>query len=122
MREVAVVAYCRTGIAKASRGALNFTHGIPLAAHVLVKARLEGVHERSALIGPKNGMQSFECRSIRRLGCSRLRRSGPTAMASRATRRTISKTRRTIGRATARSNSWKSYSGDSARALPPISA
>lgn len=38
MREVAVVAYCRTGIAKASRGALNFTHGIPLAAHVLVKA------------------------------------------------------------------------------------
>lgn len=35
MREVAVVSYCRTGIAKAGRGALNQTHGIPLAAHVL---------------------------------------------------------------------------------------
>jgi acetyl-CoA C-acetyltransferase len=38
MKEVAIVAYCRTGIAKASRGALNQTHGIPLAAHVLQKA------------------------------------------------------------------------------------
>src|SRR5262245_48211631 len=35
MRDVAVVAYCRTGIAKAGRGALNHTHGIPLAAHVM---------------------------------------------------------------------------------------
>jgi acetyl-CoA C-acetyltransferase len=35
MKDVAVVAYCRTGIAKAVRGALNQTHGIPLAAHVL---------------------------------------------------------------------------------------
>ncbi len=35
MRDVAVVAYCRTGIAKAGRGALNQTHGIPLTAHVL---------------------------------------------------------------------------------------
>jgi acetyl-CoA C-acetyltransferase len=35
MRDVAVVAYCRTGIAKAQRGALNQTHGIPMAAHVL---------------------------------------------------------------------------------------
>ena len=35
MKDVAVVAYCRTGIAKAGRGALNATHGIPLAAHVL---------------------------------------------------------------------------------------
>ena len=35
MKEVAVVSYCRTGIAKAVRGALNQTHGIPLAAHVL---------------------------------------------------------------------------------------
>ena len=35
MRDVAVVAYARTGIAKASRGALNQTHGIPLTAHVL---------------------------------------------------------------------------------------
>ena len=38
MRDVAVVGYCRTGIAKASRGALNLTHGIPLAAHVLSAA------------------------------------------------------------------------------------
>ena len=35
MRDVAVVAFCRTGIAKARRGALNQTHGIPLTAHVL---------------------------------------------------------------------------------------
>jgi acetyl-CoA C-acetyltransferase len=38
MKDVAVVSYCRTGIAKATRGALNQTHGIPLAAHVLRKA------------------------------------------------------------------------------------
>ena len=38
MKDVAVVAYCRTGIAKAVRGALNQTHGIPLAAHVLRQA------------------------------------------------------------------------------------
>jgi acetyl-CoA acetyltransferase len=35
MTDVAVVAYCRTGIARAARGALNQTHGIPMAAHVL---------------------------------------------------------------------------------------
>jgi acetyl-CoA C-acetyltransferase len=35
MQDVAVIAYCRTGIAKAGRGALNQTHGIPLAGHVL---------------------------------------------------------------------------------------
>ena len=35
MKDVAVVGYCRTGIAKAGRGALNQTHGIPLAGHVL---------------------------------------------------------------------------------------
>jgi acetyl-CoA C-acetyltransferase len=35
MRDVAVIGYCRTGIARARRGALNQTHGIPLAAHVL---------------------------------------------------------------------------------------
>jgi acetyl-CoA C-acetyltransferase len=35
MRDVAVVSYCRTGIAKAVRGALNQTHGIAMAAHVL---------------------------------------------------------------------------------------
>jgi acetyl-CoA C-acetyltransferase len=35
MKDVAVVGYCRTGIAKAGRGALNQTHGIAMAAHVL---------------------------------------------------------------------------------------
>ena len=35
MKDVAVIAYCRTGIAKAQRGALNQTHGIPMTAHVL---------------------------------------------------------------------------------------
>ena len=38
MKDVAVVAYCRTGIAKAVRGALNQTHGIPMTAHVLERA------------------------------------------------------------------------------------
>src|SRR5229473_2125177 len=38
MRDVAVVSYCRTGIAKALRGALNQTHGIPMTAHVLRNA------------------------------------------------------------------------------------
>lgn len=44
MKTVAVVAYCRTGIAKAVRGALNQTHGIPLLAHVL-----RGVVERGKI-------------------------------------------------------------------------
>jgi hypothetical protein len=35
MKDVAVVWYCRTGIARAKRGALNATHGIPLTARVL---------------------------------------------------------------------------------------
>jgi acetyl-CoA C-acetyltransferase len=34
-RDVAVVACACTGIARAKRGALNRTHGIPLTAHVL---------------------------------------------------------------------------------------
>jgi len=38
MKDVAVVSYCRTGIAKAMRGALNLTHGIPMTAHVLRRA------------------------------------------------------------------------------------
>ncbi len=38
MRDVAIVSYCRTGIAKAQRGALNQTHGIPMAAHVMKEA------------------------------------------------------------------------------------
>src|SRR5579864_7493291 len=35
MKDVAVVSYCRTGIAKAQRGALNQTHGIAMMSHVL---------------------------------------------------------------------------------------
>ncbi len=38
MKDVAVVAYCRTGIARATRGALNQTHGVPMAAHVMREA------------------------------------------------------------------------------------
>src|SRR5258706_9337660 len=38
MKDVAVIAYCRTGIARATRGALNQTHGIPMTAHVLREA------------------------------------------------------------------------------------
>src|ERR1700761_4676300 len=38
MKDVAVVSYCRTGIARAVRGALNLTHGIPMLAHVLERA------------------------------------------------------------------------------------
>lgn len=38
MKDVAVIGYCRTGIAKAVRGALNQTHGIAMAGHVLSKA------------------------------------------------------------------------------------
>jgi acetyl-CoA C-acetyltransferase len=38
MKDVAVVSYCRTGIARAQRGALNQTHGIPMSAHVLEHA------------------------------------------------------------------------------------
>ena len=38
MKDVAVVSYCRTGIAKAQRGALNQTHGIPMLSHVMQSA------------------------------------------------------------------------------------
>jgi acetyl-CoA C-acetyltransferase len=38
MKDIAVVSYCRTGIARAVRGALNQTHGIPLLSHVLQHA------------------------------------------------------------------------------------
>lgn len=42
MKDVAVVSYCRTGIAKAQRGALNQTHGIPMLAHVMKGAVARG--------------------------------------------------------------------------------
>jgi acetyl-CoA C-acetyltransferase len=35
MKDVAVVSYCRTGFAKAQRGALNQTQGIAMTSHVL---------------------------------------------------------------------------------------
>ena len=38
MKDVAIVSYCRTGIAKATRGALNQTHGIAMASHVMKEA------------------------------------------------------------------------------------
>jgi acetyl-CoA C-acetyltransferase len=43
MKDVAVVAYCRTGIARATRGALNQTHGIPMTAHVRQAAARAGI-------------------------------------------------------------------------------
>src|SRR5262249_21196318 len=51
----AVVSYCRTGIAKAQRGALNQTHGIPLAAHVMkeaiTRARIEAGEVEDVILG-----------------------------------------------------------------------
>ncbi|MES1198891.1 MAG: acetyl-CoA C-acyltransferase [Pseudomonadota bacterium] len=55
MKDVAVVSYCRTGIAKATRGALNQTHGIPMAAHVLKhaveRARIEAGEVEDVILG-----------------------------------------------------------------------
>ena len=55
MKDVAVVAYCRTGIAKAVRGALNQTHGIPMTAHVLrnavKRARIDPAEVEDVVVG-----------------------------------------------------------------------
>lgn len=55
MKDVAVVSYCRTGIARAFRGALNQTHGIPLAAHVLrqavARAKIESGEIEDVILG-----------------------------------------------------------------------
>jgi acetyl-CoA C-acetyltransferase len=55
MKQVAVVGYCRTGIAKAGRGALNQTHGIPLAAHVLrqavLRAKIDPAEAEDVVLG-----------------------------------------------------------------------
>jgi acetyl-CoA C-acetyltransferase len=55
MKDVAVVSYCRTGIAKAQRGALNNTHGIPMAAHVLknavLRAKIEPAEVEDVVLG-----------------------------------------------------------------------
>lgn len=55
MKDIAVVSYCRTGIARAQRGALNQTHGIPMAAHVLARAveraRIEPAEVEDVVLG-----------------------------------------------------------------------
>lgn len=55
MKDVAVVSYCRTGIAKAQRGALNLTHGIPMAAHVMkhavARAKVEASEIEDVVLG-----------------------------------------------------------------------
>ena len=55
MKDVAIVSYCRTGIAKAQRGALNQTHGIPMAAHVmkeaLARAKIEAGEIEDVVLG-----------------------------------------------------------------------
>ncbi|MFT3722100.1 MAG: thiolase family protein [Hyphomonadaceae bacterium] len=55
MKDVAVVGYCRTGIARAFRGALNQTHGIPLAAHVLKevvkRAKIDSAEVEDIILG-----------------------------------------------------------------------
>ncbi|HVZ98895.1 MAG TPA: thiolase family protein [Caulobacterales bacterium] len=55
MKDVAIVGYCRTGIAKAQRGALNQTHGIPMAAHVmkeaLARAKIEAGEIEDVVLG-----------------------------------------------------------------------
>jgi acetyl-CoA C-acetyltransferase len=55
MKDVAIVGYCRTGIAKAGRGALNQTHGIPMAAHVLrqavERARIDPAEVEDVVLG-----------------------------------------------------------------------
>jgi len=55
MKDVAIIGYCRTGIAKAMRGALNQTHGIPMAAHVLLnaveRARIEPAEVEDVVLG-----------------------------------------------------------------------
>jgi acetyl-CoA C-acetyltransferase len=55
MKDVAIVSYCRTGIAKAQRGALNQTHGIAMAAHVMkeavARARIEAGDVEDVVLG-----------------------------------------------------------------------
>jgi acetyl-CoA C-acetyltransferase len=55
MKDVAVISYCRTGIAKAVRGALNKTHGIAMAGHVLAhaveRAGIESAEVEDVILG-----------------------------------------------------------------------
>jgi len=54
-RDVAVVAYCRTAIARAVRGALNQTHGVAMLSHVLQhvveRARIEKAEVEDVIVG-----------------------------------------------------------------------
>jgi acetyl-CoA C-acetyltransferase len=54
-RDVAVISHARTGIARAKRGALNRTHGIPLTAHVLdaavVRAGVDSAEIEDVVVG-----------------------------------------------------------------------
>ncbi|MBK8542638.1 MAG: hypothetical protein IPL62_03125 [Caulobacteraceae bacterium] len=52
MKDVAIVSYCRTGIAKATRGALNQTHGIAMAAHVMKEAGARQARSRTSRLDP----------------------------------------------------------------------
>jgi acetyl-CoA C-acetyltransferase len=55
MKDVAIVSYCRTGIAKAQRGALNQTHGVAMAAHVMkeavARAKIEASEIEDVVLG-----------------------------------------------------------------------
>lgn len=55
MKDVAIVSYGRTGIARAVRGALNNTHGIPMLSHVLrnvvAKAGIDAGEIEDVIIG-----------------------------------------------------------------------
>jgi acetyl-CoA C-acetyltransferase len=55
MKDIAVVSYCRTGIARAVRGALNQTHGIPMLSHVMQqavkRAGIEGQEVEDVVVG-----------------------------------------------------------------------
>lgn len=55
MKDVAIVSYCRTGIAKATRGALNQTHGIAMASHVMkeavARAKIEAGEVEDVVLG-----------------------------------------------------------------------
>src|SRR2546425_12558615 len=55
MKDVAVVAYCRTGIARAIRGALNQTHGVPMPApglrHGVERAGIDPTEVEDVVVG-----------------------------------------------------------------------
>jgi len=55
MKDVAIIGYCRTGIAKAQRGALNQTHGIAMASHVMkhavTRAKIDAAEVEDVVLG-----------------------------------------------------------------------